>query len=140
MLCAEFNHEQMQQSPQDRCCRVLCFCLPPDLKAVLLLQRLYGKRFKNADFWETLAKSRDAVSARLQTSPMMSSSCPELLSSRPHWWSARVGSNVDGWHEGLSEHEALAPPGGCRTVISCCPGFVFEKAFALNRRRDSMRN
>ena len=25
------------------------------------VQRLYGRRFKNADFWETLAKAREAV-------------------------------------------------------------------------------
>lgn len=39
-----------------------CFVSLADLAAVwLVLQKLYGRRFKNADFWETLAKAREAV-------------------------------------------------------------------------------
>lgn len=49
------------------------------------LQKLYGKRFKNADFWETLAKAREAVRlfipalSRLAF-PSSSADCPRI-----HW-------------------------------------------------------
>jgi hypothetical protein len=39
-----------------------CFAKFTDTAAMWsALQKLYGRRFKNADFWETLAKAREAV-------------------------------------------------------------------------------